>query len=40
MLIRLQKKATTTPAIGEYIRTCGKPKSLRYRRQKMKVDGR
>lgn len=25
MLIRLHKKATTTPAIREYIRTCGKP---------------
>jgi transposase-like protein len=25
MLIRLHQKATTTPAIREYIRTCGKP---------------
>jgi transposase-like protein len=25
MLIRLHKKATTTPAVREYIRTCGKP---------------
>lgn len=25
MLIRLHKKATTTPALREYIRTCGKP---------------
>lgn len=25
MLIRLHKKATTTPAIQDYIRTCGKP---------------
>ncbi len=25
MLIQLHKKATTTPAIREYIGTCGKP---------------
>lgn len=37
MLIRLHQKATTTPAIREYIRTCGKPVKALARELKLNV---
>ena len=37
MLIRLHKKATTTPAIREYIRTCGKPLKVLARELNLNV---
>jgi len=37
MLIHLHKKATTTPAIREYIRTCGKPIKVLARELKLNV---
>ena len=37
MLIHLHKKATTTPAIREYIRTCGKPIKVLARELKLNL---